>query len=140
MTTILADVRFGVMVAESNISDGDRVWFGPKVRRVKGALVGLAGNVDEATWFLDWWKRGMPNERHRFSHSNALVLTSTGLLSFNYTCVPETIKGGREAIGTGAKAAMCAYEALGFADPKKAVQIVCKHDAGSRGPVRVYRL
>jgi hypothetical protein len=37
-------------------------------------------------------------------------------------------------------AALAAYEALGFTDPKRAVQIVCRHDLNSRAPVRVYRL
>ena len=47
---------------------------------------------------------------------------------------------GIEAIGSGGKAAICAYEALALTDPVHAVRIVCKHDAGSRAPVRVYRL
>ena len=53
---------------------------------------------------------------------------------------PTRLASGREAIGTGGKAAMCAYEALWFTDPRRAVSIVCKHDAASRTPVRVYRL
>lgn len=33
MTSILADARLGVMVSDSSISDGDRVWLGRKTYR-----------------------------------------------------------------------------------------------------------
>jgi hypothetical protein len=52
MTTILADLKLGVMVADSSISDGDRVWSGRKVFRFKGTLLGFSGNIDEAIEFL----------------------------------------------------------------------------------------
>lgn len=140
MTTILASVEHGVIVADSNISDGDRLWFGKKVWRWGDQLIALSGDVNEGAEFLKWWKSGMQSHKPKFSHSSALILDASGLTFVDFTLVPARIKGGREAIGTGAKAAMCAFEALDWQDPKRAVQIVCRHDAGSRGPVRVYRL
>ena len=140
MTTILADFKLGVMVADSSISDGDRVWNGRKVYRHRGALIGLAGDVNEAGLFLAWWKGGCVDRPPRFTGSQALVLDAQGLTSFNTACVTEKIISGREAIGSGAKAAICTYEALAWTDPVLAVRIVCKHDSGSRAPVRVYRL
>lgn len=140
MTTVLADLRLGVMVADSNICDDDRVWFGRKVFRIRGALLGFAGVVDEAIAFREWWRGGMSARKPRFAHSQALVLTGSELLYFDNMLIPEPVRRGREAIGTGGKAAMCAYEAMGFEDPGRAVRIVCRHDAGSRGPVRIYRL
>lgn len=70
-----------------------------------------------------------------------LILNSAGVFMYdsNYTH-PVKVERGIEAIGSGGKAVMCTYEALGFSDPRRAVRIVCKHDAGSRGPVRSYRL
>lgn len=140
MTTILADARLGIVVADSNISDEDRVWVGRKVSRVRGGLVALSGDYGEGACFLEWCRGGFNGPAPRFGNSCALVLTHSGLTLFNYSVIPDFVSSGREAIGTGAKAAMCAYEALGWTDPKKAVRIVCKHDAGSRGPVRTYRL
>lgn len=140
MTTILADFKLGLMVADSGFSDGDRVWSGRKVHRHKGALLGLAGDVNEGQLFLTWWKRGCTGKPPTFVHSQALVLDEQGLRCFNAACVGERIAGGVEAIGSGAKAAICAYEALGLCDPARAVRIVCRHDSGSRAPVRVYRL
>jgi ATP-dependent protease HslVU (ClpYQ) peptidase subunit len=140
VTTVLADLALGLMVSDSSVSDGDRVWSAKKVSRIGSALIGFAGQTQEFLWFADWWKRGCPAEKPKFANSSALVLMPGRLVYFDFTCVGQDIKSGREAIGSGAKAAMCAYEALGWADPKRAVQIVCRHDNGSRPPVRVYRL
>lgn len=142
MTTVLADVRWGVMVSDSNQTDDDRTWSVKKVHRIRGALVGLAGTHLEIGYFLDWYRAGMgaPPE-FNFEDCSALVLDVDGLWLFDSNCATlERVTGGREAIGTGGKAALCAYEAMNYSDPRRAVRIVCKHDAASRGPVRVYTL
>lgn len=141
ITTILADARFGVVVADSSMGDGDRVWSTRKVRRIKGALVGLAGTEAYFKAFLDWYRAGMAEPVPEMEENAALILCQKGLffIDANYTEL-QRIESGREAIGTGAKAAMCAFEALNWTDPRRAVQIVCKHDAGSRTPVRTYTL
>lgn len=140
MTTILADSKLGVMVADSNVSDEDRVWSGKKVFRIKGALIGLAGNDADREAFLPWYRSGFDG-KIKFDNGAALILCKAGLFFFDKHYVkPVRLASGREAIGSGGKAAMCAYEALWFTDPRRAVSIVCKHDAGSRAPVRVYRL
>lgn len=138
MTTILADIRLGVMIADSSVSDDDRVWSNRKVRRWGSSLVGFAGDVDEGVLFLEWLKKG--GKPPKFSHSDCLILSNEGLIHYCKSIVPLKVERGIEAIGSGAKAAMCAYEALAFTDPVQAVRIVCKHDSGSRAPVRTYRL
>lgn len=139
MTTVLADARLGVMVSDSNVSDGERCGRMRKVWRVRGELIGCAGTVAEIEAFVAWYRSGM-QDKARFPSVSALVLTRDGLLHFAGSDMPIHVQGGREAVGSGAMAAMAAYEALEFRDPRKAVRIVCKHDAGSRGPVRVYKL
>lgn len=137
MTTVLADASLGLMVSDSSATDDDRVWSERKVFRHKGALYGFAGNVDERLLFMEWIKGDGPAPAFTGS---CLMLSDGGLFLYDSTTMPQKVPRGIEAIGTGAKAAMCAYEALGHSDPAKAVKIVCKHDSGSRGPVRVYRL
>jgi hypothetical protein len=137
MTTVLADARLGVMLSDSSLSDDDRVWSGRKVFRHKGALYGFAGATDEIVEFMAWVKGG---KLPRFAHSDCLVLSNAGLAHYNHSTTPQSVSGGIEAIGTGAKAAMCAYEALSFTFPDRAVKIVCRHDSASRTPVRTYRL
>lgn len=141
MTTLLADVRWGVMVADTGAGDGDRQWPGTrKVWRSRAALIGGAGHYDQILAFLDWWRRGADqNERIKVDKAKALVLHRSSLWLFDSTLVPQRVESGREAIGTGSKAAMAAYEALWWSDPRRAVQIACKHDAQSRAPVRTYR-
>ena len=140
MTTILSDAKLGVMVSDSSISDGDRVWGGKKVWRVRGNLIGLSGDDATSQAFLVWYRGGMKTKID-MGNTSALILRSDGLfiMDANYT-QPQRLVSGREAIGTGGKAAMCVHEALGFTDPRRVVRIVCKHDAASRGPVRVYKI
>lgn len=137
MTTILADFRLGVMVSDSSATDDDRVWSERKVFRHKGALYGFAGDVDERLEFMEWIKNdsAAPN----FTGS-CLMLSDAGLFLYDHSTIPQKVERRMEAIGTGGKAAMCAYEALAFTDPVRAVRIVCKHDNASRVPVRTYRL
>ena len=140
MTTILADARLGLMVSDSSISSDDRVWSGPKVFRVRGDLYGFSGDVLEAERFLDWIKSDKAGRAPKFSSSECLMLSHDGLFHFLASTTPSPVKGGIEAIGSGGKAARCAYQALGCFDPTQAVQIVCHHDSGSRAPVRTYKL
>jgi hypothetical protein len=139
MTTIAADVRLGLMVSDSNVSDEICVWKMRKVWRIQGSLIGLSGHVEHFAPFLKWCREGLTDAPPKLPNLHALVLSHAGLLHFAGG-LPMAIQSGRYAIGTGAMAAMAAMEALEWADPKRAVQIVCRHDAGSRGPVRVYRL
>ena len=142
MTTILADWHLGVIAADTSAQDGDRQWLGErKVFRVGAWLLAFAGSVEERGAFIQWWRDGRPERTVRFKYSSALAMHATeGLLMFNGCTLAIPVDHGREAIGTGAKCAMAAYEALGWLDPRMAVRIACKHDAGSRPPVRVYKL
>lgn len=140
MTTILADFRLGVIVSDSSISDDDRVWTGKKVFRHKSALFAFAGQISEHVAFMLWLKQGQKGRPPLFSHSRALMMNSNGLFMYDDSHILLPIRSGIDAIGTGDKAVMCAYEALGFTDPVRAVKIVCKHDAKSRTPIKTYKL
>lgn len=137
MTTIIADARLGLMVSDSRVCDGDRVWLVPKVFRIDETLYGFAGVVSESIAFMAWLDGG---PKPKFNSSSCLMLNASGLFIYENSLTPQKVRRGIEAIGTGAKAAMCAYEALGYGDPAKAVRIVCKHDSSSCAPVRVHKL
>jgi hypothetical protein len=142
MTTVLANAKAGVMVADSHMTDEDRAWSVRKVYRIRGALVACAGSILCGEAFRDWWAAGA-QEAPEFdmTDSQALVLDASGLYIFDSNVLGITrVPGGIEAIGTGAKGALCAYKALGFSDPIRAVRIACKYDNGSRPPVRSYKL
>ena len=137
---MLADSAQGIMVCDSVASDQVRAWTTRKVFRVHGALIGLAGQLDQFGVFLAWAKTAFQDSPPKLGNIDALVLTPSGLLNFAGSGLPIKVHSGRQAIGTGAMAAMAAYEALGWQDARKAVTIACRHDANSRAPVRVYKL
>lgn len=142
MTTILADATHGVMVSDSYLTDEDRTWSVRKVFRMRGALVATSGDAHQGEEFFAWYRAGADQPPDfLFDDACALVLTPRGLFLFDENVLGlARVPSGREAIGSGAKAAMAAYHALGFADPRQAVRIACRYDANSRPPVRLYRI
>lgn len=142
MTTVLADAKLGVMVADSSASDGSRVWTTRKVWRARGHLLGFGGTVPLFQPLVDWFKAaGPPEEMPNVGDVSMLILGPSGLYLIDCNSpLPQHVASGREAIGTGAQSAIAVHEALGWSNPRRAVQIACKHDAGSRPPVRLYRL
>lgn len=140
MTTVLADARHGIMLSDSSISDGDRVWIGRKVVRCSGELFGFSGDCDEAVQFMAWWKSGQSSKLPHFRNSCCLRLSPTGLFHYDHGITPQKVPSGIESIGTGAKAAIAAYDALGFTNPRRVLALACKYDANSRAPVRIYKI
>lgn len=128
------------MVADSNVSDEDRHWSQRKVFRIRGALVGIAGVMVQVEQFLSWYRAGCKDKPPKMDEMSALVMSLEGLLVYSHGHIPTPVPKGREAIGSGAKAAMVGYQLLGWQDAKRVVRAVCDHDAGSRAPVRVYTL
>jgi hypothetical protein len=141
MTTILADWYTGQMAADTGAQAGDRQWMGTrKVWHVRGELVGLAGLCEQTEAFLTWYRNGATGDGPKFSDSAALVMDEYGMRLYSGSLKPISILSKRDAIGTGAQAALAAYEAMGWNDPRKAVRIACNYDSGSRPPIRLYAL
>jgi hypothetical protein len=141
MTTVLADAKAGLMVSDSCVTAGDRVWSGPKIFRIRGHLLGFAGDVSARDRFRKWWKEGGEGDGPSFKGGEALVMTPEGILQYYHGDDPmEIISSGREAIGSGGKAAIAAYDALGWDNARRAVEVACRHDSGSRAPIRAMKL
>ncbi len=143
MTTILADVAHGVMVSDTLFTDGDRRWTGRKVFRIHGALVGIAGSSRTYLRLLEALRERRPLSevwRRNDEAASLLVLRNDGLFVYSDSPDAEKVASGREAVGTGALAAMAVHEALGWSDPKRAVAMAVKHDVNSGAPIRVYKL
>lgn len=140
MTTVLADWHQGIMVSDSQVSDQDRHWCQRKVFRIRGALLGYAGLVSQAELFFAWYRGGCVEKAPKMDEISVLVMSPDGLLHYAFGPVPVCVGSGREAIGSGAKAAMVGYELMGWKDARRVVSVVCRHDVQSRAPVRVYQL
>lgn len=134
MTTIAACSIEGVMCSDSGWTDGTNRGTARKVFKIRGSLLGFAGNLDEIQPWIDDYRRGVePSGKH----VQALRLEG-GRLTYwvlgGWMNVLET----RFAIGTGAQAARGAM-AHG-ATVREAVRTAITLDAGSFGPVRTYRV
>lgn len=141
MTTIA--YRAGVLAGDSQATD-DQLWQTSKIARVDTSagklLVGWSGDVHAALVFIEWLK----NEKNRkpdISNEDfgAIVVAETGRVTiWSPSLVGWSPEGEFFAIGSGAKAAMGAMHC--GAGAIRAVNIACKIDPYTRGPVRSLRL
>lgn len=139
MTTIAANKR--TMAADQKVTDGDRRFRNHKIRKVGDAIVGCGGDGASIAKFFRWIENGTQNDPPKLEKDGeleALVLTSAGLFVYGTEFVPEEILDEFYAIGTGAQAALAALH-MG-ATPKRAVEIACKVDNSTDGPVDVLTL
>lgn len=137
MTTVAANLE--MMVADSQVSDGDQKWPVRKIERIGDALVATAGDASEGERFYDWMRKGRRGKKPVVSESfSALVLNDKGLFFWDSGLYPQPLQRGFHAIGSGGKAATAAW--LAGATIERAVSIVCEIDAGSSLPVQIVRL
>ena len=138
MTTIAADATTGTMCSDSCWSDGVEKAPIRKVFRIKGAVVGFAGDLDEIGMVREWMRGKMLREdMPRVDNVSALLMSHGGLRVWTpadgFTEVPK-----RYAIGSGGMAARAALAS--GATPARAVAIAREIDAGTHGKTRTYRL
>lgn len=137
MTTIAADAKAGVMVSDSEWTDGDEKGPYRKVWRIRGELCGFAGDHKAMMQTRDWMRAGQVGPRPT-GNVTVLILNQRGLRTWNPIDGTWVSSSPQFAIGSGAKAARAAM--LAGADCKAAVKIACQVDAESGGRPRVYKL
>ena len=125
------------MIADSKTTDGSVKWKSQKIERIKGSLIGCAGDCGQIELFLKWYRsRGRkPQLNDDFT---ALELNEHGLWLWDKKLAPYPPGQEFHAIGSGAAAAMAAH--LMGADTKRAVEVACEVDDGSEGPLQIHRL
>ena len=139
MTTIAANRE--MLAGDQKCTDDDKSFRTRKIRRVGDALVGAAGTGPAIGKFFRWLEHGKQEEPPKFAKDDelvALVVTPAGLFSYDASCTPEEILDEFYAVGSGAQAALAAMH-LGC-DPERAVEIACKVDNSTGGPVDILRL
>ena len=147
MTTIAATrdaIAGDRMVSIENKS----TWYPtPKVRRIKGALIGAAGDGGDCVRFLDWAETGFaPSKRPKFvtrsddeDCATLLMLTAEGIyfMMQDDPC-PERVSSDFYAIGSGGKAALGALHA--GATLERAMEIAFQIDPYTRPPFDILKL
>jgi ATP-dependent protease HslVU (ClpYQ) peptidase subunit len=124
-----------MMVADTQCSDGGMRVKATKIIRVRGDLIGIAGNLEDLYIFKEWYGS---DEDIDLEDSVVLVLTKKGRMFTYEGRVRIPVADKFYAIGTGASAAMAAMH-MG-ACPKKAVSIAKKVDVNTGGPIIVRKI
>lgn len=138
MTTILADLKRGVMVCDSKATCGDS-WFPiTKVYQINGELVGLAGAASEGTRWLDWYANDQRGKMPSIENVSVMILSTDGVRLVEGSGRVVPIERGFHAIGSGGSAALGAF--MAGAEARKAVEIATQIDAGSGGQIHVHKL
>ncbi len=140
MTTIAASRS--QIAGDQKCTDDGTAFRTRKIRRIGQAVVGAAGNSGSISKFFKWLEAADPDaDPPKFGKDDelaALVLTPAGLFAYDTTCEPEEILDDFYAVGSGKQAALAAMH-LGC-DPKSAVEIACKVDDATSGPVDMLEL
>lgn len=129
------------MAGDQKVTDEDTHFRNKKIFRVGDAIVGAAGEAAAISRFLEWLHDGQEYEPPKFKKDtelDVLVLTPAGLFTYGWDCRAEEILDPFYAIGTGKQAALAAMH-LG-ATPEQAVEIACKVDNATGGPIDVLEL
>ena len=127
------------MAADKRVTGGP-MFCTTKLFRVRGSLLGIAGNVEQAMRFVEWRRTSGPQPQFTEQPNIEVIeLTSDGkLFWWGAEMVGIPIEGKCYAIGSGAALALGAME-MG-ATPKQAIQIAAKWDATTGSEVQTMSL
>jgi ATP-dependent protease HslVU (ClpYQ) peptidase subunit len=146
VTTIVATLD--AMGADTMVSRPDGSFYPTtKIVRVKGDLLGAAGDAGDCTRFMDWAKHDYAEKkRPKFSvaagdrdEAVLLILNSEGLFTMSTTDpYPELITSDCYAIGSGGDAARAAI--LCGKTMEEALAVAALIDMHTRGPFTILKL
>lgn len=141
MTTIV--YRDGVLAADTSVWDND-CYVGQRIKvwqRDNGLMAGVAGGMDDAANFRDWFLGEMKEGHPEFKHdaSEGLLIHPGGRVEWvGRKQRRMDIDGPFHAIGAGFKLAIGAM--LQGATAEQALAIAASIDAYTRAPFTVLRL
>lgn len=137
MTTVICTKQG--MAADKRIS-GSPVFKSTKIHQIRGSLIGIAGNVEQALRFIEW--RRTPEQKPQFEASvgfEALELTADRrLVWWGAEMVGIEIEDDYYAIGSGAQLALGAL-AMG-ATLRQAIKIAAKWDVATGTDIQLVTL
>lgn len=141
MTTIAVNLKS--MAGDSKVAGSGSIYHCDKVFRIGDSLVGVAGNVQNTTKFLAWFRKECPPDEVAMDLSDdktfeAVVVNADGIFYYADCVEPDKLHEKFFAIGSGAMAAMAAM--LVGKSPAEAVKIAAKLDHNTGGPIKVLEL
>lgn len=142
MTTIVCD-RKG-MAADTRVT-GVPIYHCSKMHRIRGKLVGVAGDMAATTKFLAWFRKECPPDEILLDSKEdgdtglcALVLDQSGIYLYTNLTEPDRLHDKVYAIGTGAPYALAAI-ARG-ASLREAMKIAARYDEATGGDIQYEQL
>lgn len=143
MTTIAA--TSSMMAADSRVVIDETSYLSPKLFRLPDAIIGCAGDTEACHMFFEWFQdRTEKLVIPKGMELDALVLTKEGLYRYGEKGRPDFIRDGIMAVGSGSAIAMASMDTmirLGLVpDPRIAVEMACKRNPNTGGPVDFYEL
>ena len=138
--TIVA-YRNGIMAADGACWINDsQITRMQKIYRLKGGLVGMAGDVEVISQFIEWLKDGADEDEFPLGNYESIVVNPSGRVTLfeggSYCPVP--LRAQYAAIGAGIDYALGAMFA--GADARLAVKAAIAYNAKCRGPISVFHL
>jgi ATP-dependent protease HslVU (ClpYQ) peptidase subunit len=138
MTTIVCD-RKG-MAADTRVT-GVPMYYCAKVHRIRGKLVGVAGDSAATTKFLAWFRKECPADEMLLDVKDedgdtglmALVLDASGIYLYTNLTEPDRMYNKFYGVGTGAPYALGAIEK--GATLREAIKIAMKYDEATGGEI-----
>lgn len=142
MTVIAANRK--EIAGDSRVACGSIYYNSDKVFRIGDSLIGVCGDADYTTRFLEWFRKECPDGETGFTLDDdhtfaALVLNSRGLFFYADIAPPDHLHNKFYAIGAGADIAMAAMS-MGKS-PSDAVRLACRLSPMACGlPVKVLQI
>lgn len=125
------------MASDSLCVDNGTRSRGDKIFEVRGDLLGVAGDYNQAKVFVAWYRDKRKRKPDVKADIEILVLTKKGeLVLWTSELIPDVLKADFWAIGTGRDVALGIMHDGGT--PERAVEIACLVDVNSGLPVVVY--
>lgn len=144
MTTIVADAKRGLLVADSRITTYNELaqYSALKLFRIGKSIYGGAGDVLDELKFRRWVMDGQPKKGRPIYQNdsfNVLELSKEGITLWDYTLAPQPLTEDSYAIGSGSKIALYVIRVLGKT-AEEAIEEVAKIDIHTAPPVQVLEL
>ena len=136
MTTVVATPDF--MCADRQVNPGP-LFETTKLRRIRGSIYGICGNLDLCMSFLLWRMQKLDElTLSADAEFAALEINEQGMWYWNGSLVPMPIKGKHYAIGSGAQYALGALDS--GKSPQEAIRVASGRDEHTGRRVQTLRL
>ena len=136
MTTIAAKVSTGEIAADTMVSDDETFYSASKLRIGKDSIYGACGTWKQIITAFNHMESGTKDWES--DDVEVLELRADGIYVYDGISIPTKLINDFWAVGSGAPFALAAMH-LGLS-PLQAVELACKYDVGTRGPIEHYKL